>query len=438
MNDRTTALVARLADSLFEGIQQDADLVRGWRGSFDIELLKLLRAVALVVLSRWFAAENQRLCAEAKARGFVVERHPKIRFLTLFGHVSTNSSYFRRTSDGQGFRPLNAHYEVQGSRSTIAVQRALTDFGMERSFADASKAFAEHYGVEVGTTTVQNITERHARRIRDEFEQWCQAAPEPPRSRRADVMVLAMDGCALRVTERVPAGCIGRKDLPRNQPVRVDRWVDVRLAKARRDGDATGVFVCKYDTFDTVLDSLEGAAKRCGMTDETQLLFLGDGGNGLMEAAMRRFPTARFILDRCHLRHHLFGVVEHIGTHPDAVRQLVDIFDAAIGSGQAWRVINELRVLVPADVPGKPIESCPITNLINYLHRFEDAVQYDEFEANGWPTGSGEIESGHRQVPQARLKIPGAAWTPANLNAMAATRAARESGLWDQFWPKAA
>src|SRR5690606_40850649 len=45
---------------------------------------------------------------------------------------------------------------------TPAVERALTDFGAEESFGQAAKRFLEHYGFEVGRTTVLRVVERHA------------------------------------------------------------------------------------------------------------------------------------------------------------------------------------------------------------------------------------------------------------------------------------
>ena len=54
--------------------------------------------------------------------------------------------------------------------------------------------------------------------------------------------------------------------------------------------------------------------------------------------------------------------------------------------------------------------------LINHLKRFAAAVVYGRFQENGWPIGSGEVESAHRYVPQERMKIPGAIWHPDTVN----------------------
>jgi hypothetical protein len=230
MEDRTTVLRDRLVDAFSEVFDEHGAVVREWGAGFDIQVLRLLRSVVPLFLCRWFSTENVRLCRAAKADGFRVERHPKVRFLTLFGWVETVSTYLRRSSDKVGVRPLNERFGLCGGRATRAVQRALADFGMERSFADASAGFYEHYGIEVGVTTVQNVTERHAHHIRDELETWYAEAPEAPKEHRADRMILAMDGCALRVTERKSAGCLGRTDVEWHKRKRAG-WSDEYLLR---------------------------------------------------------------------------------------------------------------------------------------------------------------------------------------------------------------
>jgi len=54
--------------------------------------------------------------------------------------------------------------------------------------------------------------------------------------------------------------------------------------------------------------------------------------------------------------------------------------------------------------------------------------------ADNWPTGSGKIESTHKQVIQNRLKIAGASWSIHNAQSMFQTRAIRESGYWATYW----
>ena len=63
----------------------------------------------------------------------------------------------------------------------------------------------------------------------------------------------------------------------------------------------------------------------------------------------------------------------------------------------------------------------------------DGAVDYEKARASGYPTGSGEVESAHRYIPQKRLKIPGAGWAPATINPMLALRVMRENDWWESF-----
>lgn len=75
-----------------------------------------------------------------------------------------------------------------------------------------------------------------------------------------------------------------------------------------------------------------------------------------------------------------------------------------------------------------------VLRLVAHLRRFEDAVAYETYRAQGLPTGDGEIESAHRYIPQKRLKLPGASWKPDTINPMLALRVLRANGWWSDFW----
>ena len=75
-----------------------------------------------------------------------------------------------------------------------------------------------------------------------------------------------------------------------------------------------------------------------------------------------------------------------------------------------------------------------VRRLIGYLTRFAQAVDYQRFTEQGYPIGSGEVESAHKAIPQKRLKLPGACWHPDSINPMVALRILRANDWWDDFW----
>ena len=64
-------------------------------------------------------------------------------------------------------------------------------------------------------------------------------------------------------------------------------------------------------------------------------------------------------------------------------------------------------------------------------------MQYPEFRRNGWPIGSGMVESANKNVVEARLKGTGMHWERSNVNPMLALRTAICNDRWQEMWKKA-
>ena len=71
-----------------------------------------------------------------------------------------------------------------------------------------------------------------------------------------------------------------------------------------------------------------------------------------------------------------------------------------------------------------------------YLEKRRAQLQYPQFQQQGWPIGSGMVESGNKLVVEARLKGAGMHWKRENVNPMLALRNIICSDRWPQEWPK--
>jgi hypothetical protein len=67
-------------------------------------------------------------------------------------------------------RPLPRRLGVTPRGRSRRLERVLTDFGCEHSFARAAESVREHYGFEVGASVVRTATLRHAQRARQQME----------------------------------------------------------------------------------------------------------------------------------------------------------------------------------------------------------------------------------------------------------------------------
>jgi hypothetical protein len=69
---------------------------------------------------------------------------------------------------------------------------------------------------------------------------------------------------------------------------------------------------------------------------------------------------------------------------------------------------------------------------LSYLEKRVAQMQYPQYQACGWPIGSGVVESANKLVVEARLKGAGMHWARANVNPMLALRNAVCNQRWDE------
>lgn len=442
-------------------------------------------AVAMTVVER------------AKVLGFVTERAPEITFLSLYGLVTVVSPYMTNKL-GETARPVNRRLAVHGRGRTLLVERAMTDFGMDVAFERASRKFEEHYGIKVGRTTMLRVVEGHgeravqyvAHRLECELlaaeldreptacEELGAADEQEPPGRRSDVargagvgsrgsesnrleahdddlrpapvdtMLAELDGCEIRTGKLVPIEGSNELTPVRKLPKRRREtdWRDVRVGLVRPLDSDKASYAASLGSYDDMVARLEALGAMRGARRNTTWVKVVDGGNGLREALDRKLsgPT---ILDKPHCRSHLFDAAKKI--EPDiAPHPRVNRWTTQLASGSVDAVIAEVEGWRPPDwteeeeAALQARETLKIEHpaldrmrqLAAHLHRFHDAVQYDDFKAAGYPIGDGEVESAHRVIPQPRLKLPGTWWLPENVDRILALRVLRENGWWDDFW----
>lgn len=90
-------------------------------------------------------------------------------------------------------------------------------------------------------------------------------------------------------------------------------------------------------------------------------------------------------------------------------------------------VLAELRTLVQ-DHPELP----ELSESLAYLEKRAAHMPYPQCLAQGWPMGSGAVESGNKVVVEARLKGAGMHWARTNVNPMLALRNAMCSDRWPE------
>jgi hypothetical protein len=180
------------------------------------------------------------------------------------------------------------------------VQRALVDCGSEQSCARAAVSFHEHYGWDVGRTTLRTRTLEAAQEAETSVDLRLQAATKPygqasVASSGVDTMLVELDGCEMRTGVSRTAAEAGVADREPRERVRVENWRAVRTGLARPLDARERLVVCRLDAYDELCEQRFGVACTQGLTPQSQVVAPGDGANGLREAVLLAFPQAQYL-----------------------------------------------------------------------------------------------------------------------------------------------
>ena len=167
-----------------------------------------------------------------------------------------------------------------------------------------------------------------------------------------------------------------------------------------------------------------------GFGRATEIHSVGDGARWITDQVEQQFGRqGTYLVDFYHLSEYLAEAAPHCA---DDAKAWLKQQQAAL---KANRSNGVLQALLPhIEPPSEPDDKAPVRKAYRYLRNRQDQVDYAGAIAKGRPIGSGEVESAHRFVVQARLKKPGAWWKPENVDPMLALRLARLNGRWDEYW----
>ena len=349
----------------------------------------------------------------------------------IFGKVELNSPYLWKK--GRWSKPLIDEMGITHNGRSQAVCRALSDFGSEESFGTAAMRFKEHYKYELSSSTVDRVTKTVSKEAQAYVENKLFKAGESYGKEsgvKIEEMLIELDGSELRTAKLKPKENSKDKSAVRQNPKKekIIRWHEVRIGLARPINSATKIYIGKMDLYPAVVNHLFNASVLSGMSPETKVIGIADGGNGLKEELENQFENLKFILDKTHLKDHLYETAEELGIDCKERPPWVDAKLSKISKGHVDEVIEELEAIYSKSNIHR------VKRLIGYLRRFINSVNYEEFKENGFPIGSGEVESAHKSIPQKRMKIPGACWHTESINPMLSLRVLRANGWWDDYW----
>lgn len=170
--------------------------------------------------------------------------------------------------------------------------------------------------------------------------------------------------------------------------------------------------------------------QRRGVENAGQVIAVMDGAEWEQRFVDYHCPAAVRILDFPHAAERLSQVGDAVwGPGHEAGRHWFEQQAHGLKHAGPAAVLAELHTLVEQH-PGQAV----IAENLTYLEKREAHLHYPEYQAQGWPIGSGAVESGNKVVVEARFKGAGKHWAPPHVNPMAALRDLVCNDRWDEGW----
>jgi hypothetical protein len=132
---------------------------------------------------------------------------------------------------------------------------------------------------------------------------------------------------------------------------------------------------------------------------------------------------------------------------PHAAERICQIGSVVLGAGHAsltaWqtRQLHQLKHTGPSELVANLTSFAAehlgdelVSENLAYLEKRVTQLEYPTFQADGWPIGSGCVESANKLVVEARLKGAGMHWSRASVNGLLALRNAVCNDRWEEAW----
>ena len=316
------------------------------------------------------------------------------------------------------------------------VEKQVVKLAVRGSYGEAIETYQELVGLSLAKTTAWERTQARGARLKEARMGAAEQAWAMPK--RQEIMPgqvlepvkkgVTMDGVLVYILgeewKEVKVGCVFD--------------YETRLEYCRKTKELKEVVKAKDQSYVAYLGEpepfaklLSAEAERRGYDRAQDRACVGDGAKWIWNVCSLCFPTARQIVDWHHAVEHLWAAA-HLAQDLDSaqLKRWVKGRKDELWLGHVQTVIVAIEALAD-DNPAQGVE---LDKQAGYFRRNARRMQYQEFHEDGYPTGSGTVESGCKQLVGMRMKGPGMRWSRPGAENMLALRAEYLSDRWDEAW----
>jgi hypothetical protein len=326
-----------------------------------------------------------------------------------------------RDPAGATLRPFLLAARIDQNGYSQALQRAILDFGAESPYAHVPARIREHYRIEIPSGSPARVVNKHLADLTDQ-----QAMPAPRAGMAPEQLIAALDGCMIPIVSPAEGALDKRKG-------KVLSWMELKLCLVRAPGDVVPAFAGTIGSPEECGAQLSALARASAGGAPVRMHALGDGAPWIADQVEKAFGRlGNYLIDWFHACEYLSAAAPAFvkAGQPNWLAEM----KGHLAEGRQSQVVACLmtkreRARKPGSKKPMPVRDC-----WRYMSRRIKQLDYKSAIDKSLPIGSGEIESAHRYVVQARLKKAGTWWKPKNAQAMVRLRALRINNRWEDYW----
>ena len=303
------------------------------------------------------------------------------------------------------------------------------------SYGEAIETYEELVGIRLSKTTAWEKVQKRGKKLCESQMENAQEGAALPKAQEIVAGTklepvnkgASMDGAFVYILgeewKEVKIGCVFEYESQQKYCQKTREMIDVAQASQVS-------YVAHLGGPEPLGKLLSAEADRRDYDQAQQQVTLGDGARWIWGVSGQHFPTTQEIVDWYHAVEHLWRVA-HLSFQDKTQRERwVKKRKTELWVGQAQQIATTIEMLAQQF----PAHQTELKAEAGYFRNNQRRMKYQKFREEGYPIGSGTVESGCKQLVTMRMKGPGMRWSRSGAQHLLALRAAYLSHNWDDAW----
>lgn len=400
-------------------------------------LLKLGNSLMQMYISSVGTGKVGKYIELDDGRKFKSSGEKNITHTTIFGEVPVSREYYRNLNS-KGIFPLDQNLNLPERTYSYLLQRFCMGVALNDSYEEARKYINDLFGINIAQSSLQQISKESSAY----FEEYYKAKEVNP-TENDDLIIVSADGKGIPIKgeskseskKRLGRGeKNGKKKMALVGTVyNVEPQYDVKEREFNpKDKKVWAFLEDKERTMDLLKDDVN--SRLSGHDFNNKIIFLADGERRLWNLKDIYFPEATEILDWYHTTEYLWKAVYVF--YPEGSEEAVnwvEEMEAKIMNGKITDVLTGLKVRITKNnIKGKNYKT--LKSVIDYFDNNKHRMKYNEYVEQGYPIGSGNVESACRYLIKDRMEKTGMRWKFPGAQAILSIRSVYLNGDYSDYW----